>query len=566
MTSIQHCRRASIIKDFSRAAMDDLDSQLTRQALQRQLAEARQQLTDTGRELADTQLQLADIKQESSYLLDALRLSPLALCHQDLQLRYTWLQNPHMGFTMEESLGKTDQELLPGELADRMAVIKRRVIATGIGERVEMPTVPGDSHSEYFELTVEPLADVDSGELLGITCSGMDVTEDRRRREAYRASEENLQFIFNASIYSIVVLDQNASTPLFFNRAAEQLFGLSQANSGEEAFTSLLGVADDFFYSLEEGTSDLNIAFTNVEGLIFTLAMSARSIFYSGAAALLVTFHDRTKQLKAEADLRDLNVHLENRVEERTNELTKMNEELNASNRAKTDFLAKMSHELRTPMNSIIGYTHRLMKKLDGELQPRHMDALDTVRRNGEHLLGLINSLLDLSKIEAGKMSICCNPVHVDCLIADVVSKIEPLMSEKKLSLVINGMPSDDVIMADPQKLVQILLNLLSNAQKFTDKGRVTIGYFTEPKWACFSVEDTGCGIPACDIEGMFGEYSQTLHNKGGTGLGLALVKQLVELHDGEVEMTSEFGKGTRCVLRLPFQQQPFLARRSGSG
>jgi len=290
--------------------------------------------------------------------------------------------------------------------------------------------------------------------------------------------------------------------------------------------------------------------------------MSARPIYYDGSATLLVAFHDLTEQLKAQAQLRDLNACLERRVLERTDELTKMNAALEASNRAKTDFLAKMSHELRTPLNSIIGYTRRLLSKLEGQLDARHMDALDAVFRNGEHLLGLINGLLDLSKIEAGQMSLRFNPVHVGSLLSDVVSKIEPLISEKKLGFIVDGMHSDDVIMADPQRLLQILLNLLSNAQKFTDEGKVTIRYFREDGWACFVVEDTGSGIAKQDVDDIFGEYKQAQHNKGGTGLGLALVKQLVALHQGSIEIFSELGGGTRCLLRLPYKEQPFLARR----
>jgi len=523
---------------------------------------------DSEQTLEALQLQLAETQQENRYLLDALRLSPMALCHQDTSLRYTWLQNPHMGFTMEESIGKTDWDLLPQDLADRMGEIKRRVVATGVGERAEIPTVPGDKQSEYFELIVEPIWSAETETLLGITCSGMDVTEDRRRREAYKSSEENLKFIFNASPFAIMVLDSNARNPVFFNLAADRLFALSRLSDQTLpdqplSFSRLLGVGDDFFSHLDDEVTDINVDYTNLEGSLLSLSMSARPIYYDGSATLLVAFHDLTEQLRAQAQLRDLNACLEQRVLERTDELTKMNAALEASNRAKTDFLAKMSHELRTPLNSIIGYTRRLLSKLEGQLDTRHMDALDAVFRNGEHLLGLINGLLDLSKIEAGQMSLRSNPVHVGSLLSDVVSKIEPLISEKKLGFVVDGMHSDDVIMADPQRLLQILLNLLSNAQKFTDEGKVIIRYFREDGWACFVVEDTGSGIAKQDVDDIFGEYKQAQHNKGGTGLGLALVKQLVALHQGSIEIFSELGVGTRCLLRLPYKEQPFLARRS---
>ena len=158
--------------------------------------------------------ELSKTKKSEKHLLDALRLSPMALCHHDRDLRYVWLFNPHMGFVVEEVIGKTDWDILDKDLADRMGAIKRRVLETGIGERVEMPSIEGDENSEYFDLVVEPLRDEQSGEVIGLSCSGIDVTEDRRLREKYRLSEQQAATANRAKTNFLAAASHDLRQPL----------------------------------------------------------------------------------------------------------------------------------------------------------------------------------------------------------------------------------------------------------------------------------------------------------------------------------------------------------------
>ncbi len=487
----------------------------------------------------------------------------MALCHQDRELRYTWLRNPHMGFEQDQVIGKTDWDILNKELADMMGEIKRRVLETGVGERAEIPTEPAKKErSEYFELIVEPMRDEQSGEIIGVSCSGLDVTEDRRLRESFRTSRDNLQFIFHSSPNPIVVVDMKRDQPVYFNQAAHDVFGLSENTPVPGGFLASINVLTNIKESLDAGRDLLDYAFSyhrsnrpkpSVFGLFATPTL------YNEQKTLLCNFHDLTAQQEVEHKLRNLNDELECRVKERTEELTVLNKNLELSrkeaeeaNEAKSRFLAKMSHELRTPLTSIIGYARRLHKKLQGQVEERYIQSLDIILMNSSHLLSLIGELLDLSKIEAGEMTLQIESVSLAEVIDDVMAQMKPMFSDKQIPLLVEGIESNDCVNADRQRLIQMLLNLLSNAHKFTDTGSVTIDFKREGDWDILSVIDTGCGIAKEEIEHLLKEYRQSNHTKGGTGLGLALVQQFARLHGGSFNISSQVNHGTTCSIYLP--------------
>ena len=266
--------------------------------------------------MPDTQEQLiASLKREIEQLrkrceraerseqnfLTALRLSPMALCHHDTELRYTWLYNGHMGFVQDDVLGKTDWDILEKDLADRMGVIKRRVLETGIGERVEMPTVLGDPSCEYFDLVVEPLRDPETQAIIGLACSGIDVTDDRRRREAYRTNEENLRYIFSASPLPITVTRISDGDHLFYNDAANSLFQIEERNKSDfdTSLFSQFNFPQELCDQLAEGALIDSHRFEHVkDGQVFHLSLNARQIFYNNKAAILATFTDLTQQMQ----------------------------------------------------------------------------------------------------------------------------------------------------------------------------------------------------------------------------------------------------------------------------
>ena len=232
-------------------------------------------------------------------------------------------------------------------------------------------------------------------------------------------------------------------------------------------------------------------------------------------------------------------------------QLQRAQQDAEAASRAKSVFLANMSHELRTPLNAVLGYTEIVAEDAEALGQPRMVDDLSRVRRSGQHLLRLLNDILDLSKIEAGRMEIVLEPVHVDALVAEVIAEVEPLLRRNRNQLHVEIAPKV-VARADRVRLRQCLLNLLSNAAKFTRDGSVTI----RARPGSLEVSDTGIGMDESQLAKLFEPFvqgsaaiSQTF---GGTGLGMAIVRKLVEQMDGSIDVHSVVGKGTRVTLRLP--------------
>ncbi|HJV70336.1 response regulator [Ideonella sp.] len=252
-----------------------------------------------------------------------------------------------------------------------------------------------------------------------------------------------------------------------------------------------------------------------------------------------------------------------------------------AANRAKSEFLAGMSHELRTPLNAVLGYAQLL--SMEGGLSARQARGLNTIHKSGEHLLALINDILDLARIEAGRTELNPAPVNLSDLLQTVVNLMRVKADEKRLAFVFDagaGLP--EAVLADERRLSQVLLNLLGNAIKFTDNGTVTLRACGEPKGPAqvllrLDVEDTGVGMRPDDMERIFEPFEQVgdvQRRSGGTGLGLAITRALVNDMGGQVQVSSELGLGSRFRVELPLpvvqpaqatpRQVPGVARYPG--
>jgi len=248
-------------------------------------------------------------------------------------------------------------------------------------------------------------------------------------------------------------------------------------------------------------------------------------------------------------------------IGDKNRELEEANTQVQEVSRLKSEFLANMSHELRTPLNSILGFSEILKDNLAGVLsEEQRTECLESIHASGEHLLQLINDVLDMSKIEAGRMDLILEEFVVDAAFREVLTVVKSLAGKKGIELSIAVDPEDLVIYADKGKVKQVLYNLLSNAIKFTPEGgsiAVEAQLRAEAKDLKVSVTDTGVGIPAEALDKIFGEFYmvQGEHQKQkGTGLGLALVKKLVELHGGVIEVTSTEGKGSVFTFTVPLQ------------
>ena len=275
-------------------------------------------------------------------------------------------------------------------------------------------------------------------------------------------------------------------------------------------------------------------------------------------SALGKKVEDRTEELMA----------ANSELSQKKAELEDKNEELSRVNRMKTLFLANVSHELRTPLNSIIGFSELLQEKSFGELNEKQTQYSKFIHASGTHLLHLINSILDLSKIEAGRMDLAKEKFSVSELIGDAVGSVRPIAHKRNIGIDVKETRASIMITADRSKLKQVMLNLLSNAVKFNiEDGKVIVdwGVKEEPKGMTvgksfyIEVTDTGMGIKEEDIKRLFTEFEQLdasiTREHGGTGLGLALTKKLVELHGGNIRVESEHGKGCKFIVTVP--QEP---------
>jgi len=230
--------------------------------------------------------------------------------------------------------------------------------------------------------------------------------------------------------------------------------------------------------------------------------------------------------------------------------------ELEVANRHKSDFLARVSHDLRTPLNSIIGFTRLVLRRTEGQIPELQKENLQKVVISSEHLLSLINSLLDLAKIESGKMEVVAETFKVDEVINVAMSTVEPMLKDGRVRLIKDVTPDIPPLKTDRDKLKQILLNLLSNAAKFTEHGEIKVSASQENGSLKLGVSDTGIGMRKEALDHIFEEFRQaeksTSSQYGGTGLGLAIVKRLVNLLGGDIGVESEEGKGTKFTITLP--------------
>jgi len=237
-------------------------------------------------------------------------------------------------------------------------------------------------------------------------------------------------------------------------------------------------------------------------------------------------------------------------------QLQVLNAELEQASRAKSNFLASMSHELRTPMNAILGFTEMIRDGLYGEVPSEIQDPVSDIHTCGKQLLGLINNVLDLSKIEAGHMELALGEYLVEDAVNTVTTSLRSLAVTKGVDLVASVPPDLPLCLGDGKRITQCLMNLAGNALKFTREGRVEIRVERQGEILVFAVSDTGIGIPADQVESIFEEFRQAdatvSRDFGGTGLGLSITKKLVELHGGRIWVESEPGKGSTFFFSIP--------------
>jgi signal transduction histidine kinase len=237
-------------------------------------------------------------------------------------------------------------------------------------------------------------------------------------------------------------------------------------------------------------------------------------------------------------------------------EIAAKSQQLEAASRHKSEFLANMSHELRTPLNAVIGFSEVLLQRMFGELNAKQDEYLKDIYASGQHLLSLINDILDLSKIEAGRMELAPAPFHLPSALENAVTLVRERAARHGIALEFDLDPRLGEVVGDERKVKQVLLNLLSNAVKFTPEGgRISLKAGQRDGAVEISVTDTGVGIAPEDQTAIFEEFRQAGSDekrREGTGLGLTLAKKFVELHGGRIWVESELGRGSTFTFTLP--------------
>jgi signal transduction histidine kinase len=284
--------------------------------------------------------------------------------------------------------------------------------------------------------------------------------------------------------------------------------------------------------------------------------------------AVVTILHDRREALEKARlyeQLKEASDELERKIQAATADIAQQNEllrrqaiELEQASRLKSQFLANMSHEFRTPLNAILGYTSMLLQGVSGEMTPGQKRSLQRVDSNAHHLLSIINDILDISRIEAGKMPLTVTGFRLPGLVAEVMAEVEPLIARSLLTVSSDIDKRVPLVRTDRQKVKQILINLLTNALKFTQHGsvRVVAAYRKPTDQIAIAVSDTGIGIAAADQAKVFDDFRQADNSPtreyGGAGLGLAICRRLANMLNGELTLVSELGKGSTFTLVLP--------------
>jgi signal transduction histidine kinase len=286
--------------------------------------------------------------------------------------------------------------------------------------------------------------------------------------------------------------------------------------------------------------------------------------------AVVTILHDRREAIEKAnlyEQLKQASDELERKIQAATADIAQQNEllrrqaiELEQASALKSQFLANMSHEFRTPLNAMLGYTSMLLQGVAGAVEPPVRRQLGRIESNGRHLLTIINEILDISRIEAGRMPLQVSRIKVPELISEVKAELEPIILRSKLSVVIDVPAEMRPVTTDRQKVKQIVLNLLSNALKFTHQGTITISArrHEHARTLTVAVADTGIGIAPADQEKIFEDFRQIDNSPtrayGGTGLGLSICRRLAQMLDGRIAVQSEMGKGSTFTLTLPIK------------
>jgi PAS domain S-box-containing protein len=490
--------------------------------------------------------------------------------------------------TEEESEGRRRAVELNNMLFS--AALSRSVVEAPSEARELLLVDPSDGSDLLFEVLSSTVEDPREG--TGIVSVLRNITDLRRATEqieenyqklrlaevASRSERDRLNLIIDSVADPIIVTDQSGSTVLM-NAPAEALFTVSpdadataqrtvQSNDAHfSSFISGLLLGETGPGEIRRGEISLMNPTTSEH--IPVEAIAGKVLTEAGELTAVVTIlHDRREALERTRlyeQLQAASDDLQMRVQSATAELATQNEllrrqaiELEQASRLKSQFLANMSHEFRTPLNAILGYTHMLLQGVAGDLPTNIKRQLTRIDSNGRHLLTIINEILDITRIEAGKMPMQISDFDLNELVPEVMTELDPVISRSKLVVTATLAPDVPQLISDRQKVKQILVNLLSNALKFTHQGgiEIAVDFDQGSRIATITVTDTGIGIAPEHHEKIFEDFRQVddspSRQYGGTGLGLAICRRLANSLGGRITLQSRLGEGSTFTLTIP--------------
>ncbi|MGK7928226.1 MAG: PAS domain S-box protein, partial [Spirulina sp.] len=602
------------------------------------------------RKLAELELQ----ESENRFRV-VLQTSPVVVFHQDIDLRYTWIYNTLDPFTPEDFIDKRDEDLFDPETAQRLNRIKRGVIESGRGTRVETSVFYGGK-TLYYDMTLEPLR-YRSGRIVGLTGAAIEITDRKEAEETLKQQMERerllgqiarhvrqslqLDDILNTTTEEVRQL-LNADRVLIFRYYPEEkgIITHESAIAGQERLLGweihenvLHPECDANYYQSQarilSSCDDENIP-TGLREYLQALGVKSSLVVpilqQADLWGLLIVHQCQTlrqwqpwettllEELAVQVAIAIQQAELYRQLSEKLDQekqvqlqLQKAKEAAEAADRAKSEFLANMSHELRTPLNAILGFTQLMARS--SHSSPEEREYLEIISRSGEHLLSLINDILDLSKIEAGHISLDCEGFDLFELLDNLQSMLQLKAESKGLSLTFHRSADlPQFIHGDRKKLRSTLINLVGNAIKFTERGSVAVSVtrlFSHPSFQLpvtshqspvigqetnnqqpitnnqqpttnnqqpitnnqqpitnnqqpitirFEIEDTGVGIAPEEFETLFDAFVQTNSRqkvKEGTGLGLTISRHFVRLMGGDIEVRSTLGQGSTFAFSI---------------
>jgi signal transduction histidine kinase len=498
---------------------------------------------------------------------------------------------------------RAEQLLVAGEDASeghqRAVELNRHLFTTALASytsggaselrRREVPLVdPQEGTDLLFELICSPVPESEGGpgvvsvlrnvtdlgraaRALGESYRRLRATEQEARSERHR-----LDLVLDSVADPIILTDPSGATVLM-NDPAEKLFSMPaeasvavrrrvRSNNAQLSsfLSNLLGHP-----ATRRWRGELGLVEPGTDAAMPMEAVASRVLSERGETTSIVTIlHDRTEtreKARLLVRLKEVSGELEAKVHAATAELAEQNEKLRRqaialeqASAAKSQFLANMSHEFRTPLNAILGYTHMMLQGVNGELTAAQKKNLTRIDSNGRHLLEVINEILDITRIEAGRMPLNLSDFALPELLQEVMAELDPIIQRSKLAVSTALAPKLPVVHGDRQKVKQVVLNLLSNALKFTHEGSVRVSAAWEPSSSTVSiaVADTGIGIDPVNQEKIFEDFQQVDSSPtrayGGTGLGLSICRRLAAMMGGRITVQSELGKGSTFTLHVP--------------